>query len=165
MALMQTNVLNTNEILARRDLLLHRPLETVLLPATPTGIGSWGSIAKTRLHDLDPVARSIIVFDSSRSFGDVNKPWAGVLDFFVVEYLEAEFVASFDRIGWNVASLGSFVAAQVVGVHQLAWDGRVVRVGVLAYVRILSSHGLAVDDQDVEDIVSGCRLCGRQKGD
>ena len=69
------------------------------------------------------------------------------------EDLEADLVASLDVIGGCRAGLGSLVAAEVVAVHQLAREGGHVRVGVLSSVRILATHGGAVHDQAIEDVV------------
>jgi hypothetical protein len=59
-----------------------------------------------------------------------------MLDFLVVEQLEANLVTSFDCVGGGRTGCSSFVAAQIVGVHELAGKGGVVRVGVLPRVGI-----------------------------
>jgi hypothetical protein len=133
---------------------LDGPLQPVLLPAVPSSVHSRGAgVLQAALHDLHPVARSIVVGDLSRSLGDVHEARARVFDEFIVEYLEAEFVASLDRIGGGLLVQRALVASQVVGVHQLAGDRGVVRVVVLANVGVFSSDAGAVDDQAVEDVV------------
>jgi hypothetical protein len=170
-ALVEANMLNANKVLARGDVLLHSPLQAILLPAVP-GCVDAGSrwVLEPGLGHLDPIAGAIVGLDGAGGFGDIDEAWAGMLDELVVEdldtksvlrcsvsmrakYLEAELVTSLDGVGGSVASDSTLVAAKVVAVHQLAGQRWVVAVGVLASVRILATNGLSVDDQAVEDVM------------
>lgn len=134
--------------------LLDGPLQAILLPVAPAGVCSRAAgIAETVLHHLDPVTGAIIVLDRTRSLGDVNETWAGMLDELVVEELEAELVASLDGVGGGVSGRGALVATQVIAVHDLAGEGRVVGVVVLASIGILSTDVGAIDDETVEDVM------------
>ena len=76
-----------------------------------------------------------------------------MLDEFVVEDLEAKLVPCFDCVSGGFLVQRTLVATQVVRVDQLAGDGRVVRVGILANIGIFSSDVGTVDDQTVEDVM------------
>jgi hypothetical protein len=152
--LVEANVLNADEVLASGDVVLDGPLEPVLLPVGPgcVNTGSAG-VVEAALHDLDPVAGSVVALDGAGSLGDVDEAWAWVLDELVVEELEAKLVTSLDGVGGSVAGSGALVAAEVVAVHQLAGEGWHVRVAVLASVGIVATDGLSVDNQTVEDVM------------
>jgi hypothetical protein len=49
----QANVFNANEILSRRNVLLDRPLEAVLLPGAPVVVCTWVATAERSLVDFD----------------------------------------------------------------------------------------------------------------
>jgi hypothetical protein len=153
-ALVETNVLDADEVLASGDALLNSPLEPVLLPRVPGGVlARRAGVLEAALHDLGPVAGAVVALDGARRLGDVDEARAGVLDELVVEDLEAELVTSLDGVGSGVASDGALVTAEVVAVHQLAGDGGVVGVAVLAGVGILAANGSTVDDEAVEDVM------------
>lgn len=77
-----------------------------------------------------------------------------MLDELVVEQLDADLVAGVDLVGADVArGLGAYVAAEVVLVDDVG-EGRVVRVAVFSNVRVLATDLLAVDKEDVEDVMS-----------
>lgn len=87
MRLVQANVLDPDQVLARRDVLLHRPLKAVFLPRAPRGIGAWGRrVAYARLHHLDPVARTVVAGHRARRLGDVDEARAGMLNELVVDF-------------------------------------------------------------------------------
>jgi hypothetical protein len=162
-ALVETNVLNADEVLASGDVLLDGPLKAVLLPAVPGCVDTGGAgVLQAGLHDLDPVAGAVVALDGTGSLGNVNKSWAGVLNLLVVEELEAKLVAGLDGVGGGVASSGALVAAEVVAVHQLGGERGHVAVAVLASVCIVATNGRAVDDEAVEDVV-GVGAEGRKK--
>lgn len=153
-SLVEPDVLNTDEILARWDVLLDSPLQPILLPAAPTAVvagACW--VAQTGLVDLDPVAGAIIVLDTTRSLGNVDVSWTWVLDELVVEKLEANLVTSLDVVGGGAAGLGSLVASKIVAVHELVRERGVVAVAVLASVCILSTDGSTVNDQAVKYVM------------
>jgi hypothetical protein len=131
--------------------LLDSPLQSVFLPRVPSSVlaGRVG-VLEAGLHNLYPVARAVVVGNTSRCLRNVHKSRAGVLNELVVEDLEAELVTSLDSIGSGLLVQRALVASKVVGVHELAGDGRVVRVGVLANVRIFASDIGTVDNQTVE---------------
>jgi hypothetical protein len=92
-ALVQTNVLNANEVLARRDVILNSPLKAVLLPAVPGCVNAGGGwVLEAGLSDLDPVAGTVVGLDRAGGLGDVDEAWAGVLDELVVEDLDPKSV-------------------------------------------------------------------------
>jgi hypothetical protein len=166
--LVEADVLDADEVLSSRDVVLDGPLQPVLLPAVPSCVdtGSAG-VLEAALHHLDPVTAAIVRLDGARCLGDVNEAWAGVLDELVVEDLESELVACLDSVGGSVTCGGALVAAKVVAVHQLGGDRWVVGVAVLADVGILATDGLSVDNQAVEDVVSvgSKRRKKREEGD
>lgn len=160
--LMETNVLNADEVLAGGDALLDLPLEPVLLPVGPGCVDAGlAGVVKAALHDLGPVAGAVVGLDVAGRLGDVDEAWAGVLDELVVEELEADCVTSLDSVSGGAAGLSSLVAAKVVAVHNVVGESWIVRVAVLAGVRILATNGLSVDDEAVEDVVrvgtEGCQ--------
>jgi hypothetical protein len=161
--LVEANVLNADEVLASGDVLLDGPLQLVLLPAVPgcVNTGSAG-VVQAALHDLDPVAGSVVALNSTGSLGDVDETWAGVLNLLVVEELEAELVTSLDSVGGGIAGGGTLVAAEVVAVHNIGSESGVVRVAVLAGVGILAADILSVYNQAVEDVM-GVGTKGRKQ--
>jgi len=152
MALVQANVLDAHEVLAGRGLGGDGKLEAVLVVRAPVAVGVGLAAAEPCLHDLEPVARAVVGLDVRGRLGHVHEARAGVLDQLVVEDLEADLVAGLDGVGGRVAGLGADVAAEVVLVKDVGEDG-VVRVAVLAHVRVLAALTLAVDKEDVEDVV------------
>lgn len=154
MTLVKTDVLDTDKVFTSRNALLDGPLEPILVPVGPALVNTRGAgVGKTALHDLGPGAAAIVVLDLSGSLGDVDKSRTGMLDPLVVEDLEAKLVTGLDGVGTGVTSDSAPVAAEVVGVDNVVGDDGVVRVAVLASVGILATDGLAVDDEDVEDVV------------
>jgi chorismate mutase len=134
--------------------LLDGPLQPVFLPALPSSVHTRGArVLEPALHNLHPVTRTIVVSDLSRSLGDVHEARAGVLNELVVENLEPELVACLDRVCGGLLVQRALVAAQVVGVHQLAGQRRIVRVVVLANVCVLAANAGAVDNQTIEDVM------------
>jgi hypothetical protein len=134
--------------------LLNGPLQPVLLPGFPSGVlARRAGVLEATLHDLHPVTGTIVVGNTSRCLGNVHETRAGVLNEFVVENFEAELVTRLDSVGSGLLVQRALVASKVVGVHELAGDGGVVRVRVLANVGIFASDVGAVDDQPVEDIM------------
>ena len=118
MRLMQTNMLDTNQIFTSRDVLLNSPLKTILLPAAPGRVCSRAAgVAEPCLVHLGPIAGAVVLGDGSWSLGDVHKSRSGVLDELVVEELEAELVTSLDCVRWGRARLGAFVASKIIRVH------------------------------------------------
>lgn len=160
-ALVEANVLNADEVLASGDALLDGPLKPVLLPVGPGCVDTGrAGVVEAALHDLGPLAGAVVRLDVAGCLGDVDKAWAGVLDQLVVEQLEADLVTSLDSIGSSAASCGALVAAKVVAVHDVVGEGWIVRVAVLAGVRILATDRLSVDNQAVEDVVRvGTKRC------
>jgi hypothetical protein len=161
--LVEANVLNADEVLASGDVLLDGPLQLVLLPAVPGCVNTRSAgVVQAALHDLDPVAGSVVALNSTGSLGDVDEAWAGVLNLLVVEELEAELVTSLDSVGGGVAGGGTLVAAELVAVHNIGSESGVVGVAVLAGVGILAADILSVDNQAVEDVV-GVGTKGRKQ--
>lgn len=153
-ALVDGDVLNADEVLASRNVLLDGPLKAVLLPAVPGSVDTGlAGVLEAALHDLDPVTAAVVVGNAARGLGDVDESRAGVLDLLVVGELEANLVASLDGVGGNTTSLSALVAAKVGRVNNLAGERGHVRVGVLAGVSIVTTDGLVVDHKTVEDVV------------
>jgi len=71
----------------------------------------------------------------------------------VVGELEAQLISRLDRISSRATRRGALVAAQIVGVHQLVRQRRVIRITFLARVGILAATRYPVNDQPVEDAV------------
>lgn len=85
--LVEANVLDADEVLARGYVLLDGPLEAVLLPGAPRGVVARGRrVAEASLHHLDPVARAVVGGGGAGRLGDVDEAWARVLDEFVVDW-------------------------------------------------------------------------------
>ena len=153
MALVEADMLHTHEVLARRCLGRDGELHPVLLPRAPVSVLGSIALAETRLPHLEPVARSVVGGDGAGGLGHVEEARAGVLDELVVEELEPDLVAGVDLVGPDVAGgLGPDVATEVLLVDDVG-EGGVVRVGVFADVRVLATLLLAVDEEDVEDVV------------
>ena len=164
-ALVETNVLNADEVFTCRDVLLYCPLEAILLPVGPGGVDTGGGgVVEAALHHLDPIAGTIVVLNRARSLGDVDKARAGVLNKLVEEELEAELVASLDSVGGSVAGDSALVATEIIAVNDFRRERWVVGVAVLARVGIVTSDSLAVDDEAVEDVV-GVGTKGRNESE
>lgn len=159
-AFVETNVLHTDKVLAWRNFLLDRPLQAILLPGAPVVVHARAVATQRSLVDLHPVAAAVVGLDTRRRLRDVDEARTGVLDELVVEQLEANLVTGLDGVGCGVSCCGALVAAEVVRVHNIVREGRIVGVGVLARVRVLSSNGGTVDDQAVEDVVRLRKGCG-----
>jgi hypothetical protein len=157
MCLVQTNMFNTDKVLAGRQRLLDRPLDTIFLPGAPGAViarraGADGCFVDFDLEGISicekveevkkityPVARPIIIRYLPWCLADIHEPRSGMLNELIVEQLEPDLVARLDGIGRGAAGLGALVAAKVVGVHEFAGDGWVVGVAVLPRVGILAS--------------------------
>jgi len=164
-ALMETDVLEANEVLSGGNGLGDGELETVLVVAAPLGVDAGVGAAEAGLVDLEPVTRTVVAGHAALgSLGHVDEAGTRVLDTLVVEDLQGDLITGSDVEGLGAASLGSLVAAKVGGVHQLAGEGWVVGVAVAADVAVLATLSLAVDIEDVEDVVS-INERSRQKGD
>jgi hypothetical protein len=162
-ALVQTDMLDTHQILAGRSLGRDGKLEPVLVVRAPVGVDVATTAAETGLVNLEPVPAAVIVVDAARGFGHVDEAGTRVLDDLVVEDLEADPVAGPDGGGLGVARSGTHVATHVVGVEDVGEHGE-VRVGVAPHVGVLAAHALAVDVQDVEDVVRIRRGQGGRNG-
>ena len=163
MALVDGDVLNADKVLASRNALLDGPLKAVLLPAVPGSVDTGlAGVDEAALHDLGPVTAAIVAGDAARGLGDVDEARAGVLDLLVESELEANLVTGLDGVGGNTSSLGSLVAPQVGGVDDVGSERGHVGVGVLAGVSIVTTNGLVVDHEAVEDVVRIDRQ-GRKK--
>lgn len=114
---------------------------------------------------LCPVPGAIVVLDRARRLGDIYEARTGVLNKLVVEDLEPDLVACLDSIRGSVSRSRTLVAAQVVGVHELRGERRVVCVAVFASVGVLAANGCAVDDEAVEDVVCVCTKGREQRED
>jgi len=151
MALVKTDVLEADEVFSRRDVLGDLELEAVLLPGAPRAVVAGAATAKTRLPHLEPVAGAVVLGDLAGGLGHVDEARAWVLDGLAVEDLQRDLIARLDRIGLG-NGLSSPVAAEVVGGQDVG-EGWVVRVAVFADIVVLAADGLAVDVEDVKDVV------------
>lgn len=161
--LVDSNVLDADKVFTSGDLVLDGPLEPVLLPAVPGSVDARSAgVGEATLHDLGPFTTAIVVGNLSRSRGDVDESRTGVLNLLVEEELEANLVTSLDSVGGSAAGLGSLVAAEVGRVDNVVGERGHVRVGVLTGVGVVTTDGLVVDGQNVEDVV-GIGSHGRRK--
>lgn len=151
-ALVEADVLDTDEVLAGRHLLGDDELEAVLLPRAPGAVLVGSTAAEAGLHDLEPVTGTVVGGDVGGGLGHVDEAGTGVLNGLAVEDLETDLVSGVDLVGLDVAGLGADVAAELVGADDVG-EGRVVRVAVAAEVVVLATDNLVVDYQDVEDVV------------
>jgi hypothetical protein len=160
--LVETNVLHADKVLARWNFALDGPFQSVLLPRAPVVVCSWVAATQSGLVDLHPVATAVVALHTRRRrLADVNETGPGVLDELVVEQLETKLVPSLDSVRSGVSCCCTLVAAEVVGVHKLVGEGRVVGIGVLSRVRVLSTDGCTIHDQSIENVM---RLDNRRRG-
>lgn len=105
MGAVNTNVLETNQVLAFGCVLGDFGRNPVPVVKTSSGRGEFTTVADTLLIDLRPVARAIINHDaSSWSLGHVHQTWTRMLKLGTDGQLGADLVTSVDSQNLGLAS-------------------------------------------------------------
>lgn len=160
----QGDVLNADEILARRGIARKGEGLVGLIPGAPVGVGevAAGGSADQSLLNLEPIAVASVLAHVTRSPGHVDGGRSGVENLAAVPQAEPDAVAWVDLVDFGPARVGegSRVAAEVVaGLEELL--GGHDEVAVLADVLPVVGHP-AVDDELAVAVVSLDTLCGRK---
>jgi hypothetical protein len=159
-----SNVLRTNQVLALRNLSRDSELNPVVIPSAPGSTQEvLAGVANTRLEDLEPLAITLVILDEVRRLGHVDHSRTRVLHGSANTELHGHLGAGCDLLysGTTSGLESTLVTAEVVhvGSHVVSGVdplGGIVLLGTSVLPDELVALGLlAVDDQDVEEIVSG----------
>lgn len=111
-----TNVLETHEVLSVGSVLGDRGSDSVLVVAAPGGAGEVTAAAVTLIKDLEPRARSVVRLDAAGSGGHVDQGRAGVLELGTNSELEGNVLAGVDGQDLDLAtSLSATLVADDIG--------------------------------------------------
>lgn len=151
---MDSDVLDTDQVLPGRGVLRNPGPDVRLAPAAPVSVPERIlRPADGALEDLEPLAITVIVTDVAWSLGHVDSDGARVKDVAIVPELERDLISRIDTSNTGAAGAGggTAVAGKLVdGVEELL--SRLNVVAVLANdspVRAL----LAVDTENAIDVV------------
>lgn len=145
MVLVNTDVLEADQVLAIGDVIRDGELHAVLLPGAPAVV-DVGRAVGAALPDLEPVSVTHVLGDGARGLGHVDHPGARVLDELVVPQLGRDLVTGFSIVSLGRRTKGALVTPEVLGVDDLVGERRLVVVAVLADVVVVTSNGFVVDD-------------------
>lgn len=158
--LVDTDVLEADEVLSLRNVLWDGESHAVLLPGAPRGVDVGRAVLRAAFPDLEPVTVTHVVGDGARGLGHVDHAGAGVLDELIVPELGADAVTGLRLVGACRGGKGALVATKVLAVEELE-PRRLVVVGVLADVLVVATDGLVVDNELRENVVTldhgGCQ--------
>ena len=118
LVLLNTDVLETDEILAVRDFLGESEGHVVLVPGGPEGVDVGRAFVCVKPTDLKPVTVTLVVRDGAGSLGHVDHAGAGVLNDLVEPDLSTDLVT-----GLDISSLSRRVEGTGVATDILRVDG------------------------------------------
>lgn len=145
MVLVDTDVLEADQVLAIGDVVGDGEFHAVLLPGAPAVV-DVGRAVGAALPDLEPVAVAHVLGDRAGSLGHVDHTGARVLDELVVPQLGRDLVTGFSVVGLGRRAEGALVTPEVLRVDDLVGERRLVVVAVLADVVVITSNSFVVDD-------------------
>lgn len=160
---MNTNVLNTEKVLAVGSVLGDVELDDVLVPRAPSIAAKvLRGVADACLVDLEPVTVTLVGLSGAGSLGEVGQAGTGVLHGSADSELEADLGTGLDLGGLGLASVGegALVADDVVQVRGrvvtdvLPLDGVVLGRTSAGTNVLVAGSLLAVDDELVEEVVT-----------
>lgn len=162
-----TDVLGADEVLAIRSALRDGEFDPVLVPGAPSSAQEVGAgVADGLLKDLEPFTVTLVLVGSTGGLGHVDKSRSRVLHGSTNAELHGHLGSSLDLSGSGAASAleRALVAAEVVHVRGHVVAGVLPLGGVvLGTTSVLADvlerlRLLAVDDEDIEKVVSGGKL-------